>query len=135
MLHQEGGDTGQREIQRTGEAGEAKVSEVEKEMHGGKTIYSAEFDRDGKEHEVYVAEDGKLLSREVEVSMDDLPAAVKETIQRETNGADVEELARVTKDGKTLYEAEWEADGKEREVLVSDDGKIVPHEREHQPAK
>ena len=48
------------------EADGAEVEEVEKEIEDGKVVYEAEFEVDGQEVEIEVAEDGTLLSREID---------------------------------------------------------------------
>jgi len=47
------------------EAAGGKVTEVEKEMKNGKTVYSADVTtKDGKKWDVVVGEDGKLISKD-----------------------------------------------------------------------
>src|SRR5689334_5050631 len=48
------------------EAAGGKVTEVEKEMKDGKTVYSADIEVGGKAWDVVVGEDGKLISKELE---------------------------------------------------------------------
>ena len=48
------------------EAGGAKIDMIEKEMEGGKWVYEAEVTIDGKPYEIEVAEDGTLLSKELD---------------------------------------------------------------------
>jgi uncharacterized membrane protein YkoI len=44
--------------------GDGKLEYIEKEMKGGKTVFEVDFeDKNGKDHEILVAEDGKLLSK------------------------------------------------------------------------
>ncbi len=43
-----------------------KVTEVEKEMKDGKTVYSADAEVGGKSWDITIAEDGKLISKELE---------------------------------------------------------------------
>jgi uncharacterized membrane protein YkoI len=46
------------------EAKGGKVTEVEKEMKDGKTVYSADVtSADGKKWDVVIGEDGKLISK------------------------------------------------------------------------
>jgi len=41
---------------------------------------------------------------EERVSLDDVPKAVRATIQRRAKGAEIEEIERATEDGETVYE-------------------------------
>ena len=67
---------------------------------------------------------------EEEVTLDQVPAAVKATILREAAGGRITEIERETKDGKTAYEAEFMLDGKEIEIKVAPDGTLLHREVE-----
>jgi uncharacterized membrane protein YkoI len=54
-----------QETVKTESAG-AEIKELVLETEGGKTFYEVEFEKDGKEHEVKIAEDGTVLERETE---------------------------------------------------------------------
>jgi len=121
------------------EAAGAKIKEIEKETKDGKTIYEAEFIKDGKEVEVKVAPDGTVLKREVEeeeeegehhekeqkVTLDQVPAPVKKTILAETTGGEIKEIELESEHGRAVYEAEYVKDGKKYEIEVSADGKVL----------
>jgi len=60
------------------------------------------------------------------VAMTDVPTAVQKTIQDNLAGGTVTETAKVTKDGKTYYEAEVQKSGAEKvEIKVAEDGKLI----------
>jgi hypothetical protein len=66
------------------------------------------------------------------VTMDDLPAPVKATFEKESKGGKVEELRKETrKDGKVIYEGEIIKNGKGREIEVNADGKVVERGKSH----
>lgn len=67
---------------------------------------------------------------EKKVTLDQVPAAVKDTILKEAGGNKITEIEEETKDGVTTYEAEWKADGKEIEIKVAADGKLLKKEVE-----
>ena len=62
---------------------------------------------------------------EVEVSLDQVPKAVQETILREAAGGKITEIEQETKDGKTMYEAEYKRDGREIEIKIAPDGRLL----------
>ena len=77
---------------------------------------------------------------ETKVRLDQTPAAVRQTIERELAGAQLEDIALKQRQGKTLYETDIVRDGHKREVLVGEDGKIVSRiqegsAREEKPGK
>jgi len=59
------------------------------------------------------------------LTIDQLPAAAKATIQKETQGAKVKELKKETEGDKLVYSAEIVKDGKESEVHVAADGTVT----------
>ena len=70
----------------------------------------------------------ELLSQEEEVSLDEVPAAVKATILKEADGAEIEKVEREIEDGKVVYEAEFMVDGQEIEIEVAEDGTLLSRE-------
>jgi uncharacterized membrane protein YkoI len=64
-----------------------------------------------------------------EVRIDQVPAAVKATIERETKGGRIKEIERETKNGRTVYEVEFEEGGKEREIHVAEDGSVLKRDK------
>lgn len=68
--------------------------------------------------------------KEEKVQWSDLPAAVQETITENTHNGKIKEIEKETKtkNGKlvTVYEVEVKkSDGKEIEIKVGDDGKLI----------
>jgi hypothetical protein len=53
------------------EAKEAKITAIEKEMEKGAIVYETNVMIDGKNYEIEVAEDGTLLSKQLENEEDD----------------------------------------------------------------
>ena len=66
--------------------------------------------------------------REVEVTLDDVPAAVREAISRESGGAPVGKIAREDENGRPVYEAMITKDGKTFEVEFDETGKVLERE-------
>jgi uncharacterized membrane protein YkoI len=104
--------------------------------------YEAEFIKDGKKVEVELAADGTISKQEVEdkeckddedkdedeqqVSIEQVPAAVKATI--EAQGGTIKNIERETENGKTIYGAELIINGQEVEIKVADDGTLLGKE-------
>ena len=65
---------------------------------------------------------------EVTVKWADVPAAVKKTFEKEAPGVKIEQVEKETEDGTTTYEAEVTIDGKDYEIEVAEDGKLVEKE-------
>jgi len=60
-----------------------------------------------------------------EVSIDQVPPAVRAAIERELRGGKLEEIERETRNGRTVYEVEFKRDGKDREIHVAEDGTVL----------
>src|SRR5581483_312249 len=66
--------------------------------------------------------------KEAKVPIDQVPAAVKATIEKESQGATLKEIHKETEGGKTIYEAEIVKDGKEFQIHVAGDGTVTKRE-------
>jgi uncharacterized membrane protein YkoI len=69
---------------------------------------------------------------EEEVTLDQVPAAVKAAILKESAGGKITEIERETENGKTVYEAEFLLDGKEVEIQIAPDGTLLGREVEEE---
>ena len=69
---------------------------------------------------------------EQEVTLDQVPPAVKATILKEAAGAKITEIERETEHGETVYEAEFSRNGREIEIKVAPDGTLLGREVEHE---
>ena len=65
---------------------------------------------------------------EVEVTLDQVPPAVRETLSRESGGAPVGKIEREDEKGKTVYEAMITKGGKTWEIEVDEGGKVLARE-------
>jgi hypothetical protein len=62
---------------------------------------------------------------ETKVRLEQTPPAVRQTIERELVGAQLEDIARKERQGKTIYETDIIRNGHKWEVVVGEDGKII----------
>lgn len=66
---------------------------------------------------------------EVEVTMDQLPPAVRQTLEREAAGGKIEEIERETgKDGVIVYSADTNIAGKVYDITIAQDGTLISRE-------
>lgn len=66
--------------------------------------------------------------QEVEVTLDQLPPAVKDTLTRESGGAPVGKIEREKEKGKVLYSAMITKGGKTWEVEIDGSGNVLERE-------
>ncbi len=62
---------------------------------------------------------------EQKVAVEQVPAAVRATLEQERQGGTLKELEKVTAEGKTVYAADMVVNGKDREMLIAEDGKVI----------
>jgi hypothetical protein len=62
---------------------------------------------------------------EVKMSINDVPAPVRATLTQEAAGAKIDTVDKETDDGKTIYEADVMSGGKNWELKVAPDGKLL----------
>ena len=106
-------------------AGTDKIKQVEKITEGDKVTYDATIVRGGKEIEIKFAPDGKTILTDEAVKLEDCPAPVQATIKAQVGSGKINLIEKVLKDGVTYYEAEITKDGKDLEVFIALDGKIM----------
>jgi hypothetical protein len=66
------------------------------------------------------------------VSLAQTPDAVRQAIERELVGAQLEDIARTQRQGETIYETDIVRDGRKWEVLIAGDGRVVSRKQEGQ---
>lgn len=59
------------------------------------------------------------------VKMKDLPEAVQATIREQSKGGAIRGISQEKRSGQTAYEVEFETDGRIREALIDQAGKVV----------
>ena len=114
----------------------AEITSAEKEKEDGKIVYDIELKHEGRKYEMDILEDGTIIEIEKEVKLKDLPAAVADALKAKFPDATIKEVMEVNKvkDKKETpdhYEVTIVGkDKKEKEVIVSLDGKSIKGEKE-----
>jgi uncharacterized membrane protein YkoI len=130
-------------------AGDHAIVEIEREMENGEVVYEVEQMVNGQEVEFLVSASGEYLGveaeegdddngeedeAEVEVAWDQIPKAVQDGLAAVLGGAAPDELTRELEGGVTVYEAEYELNGSEYSVEVSENGDVLESEVEIAPS-
>lgn len=76
-----------------------------------------------------------LEAGETKVRLDQTPPAVRQTIERELVGAELEDIAMKKRGGQTIYETDIIRNGHKWEVIVGEDGKIISNAAEGSSAE
>jgi uncharacterized membrane protein YkoI len=59
------------------------------------------------------------------LSLEQVPAPVRATAERETKGGHIKEIEQDHEGGQLIYEVEFTLDGKEYELDIAPDGKLL----------
>ncbi len=60
-----------------------------------------------------------------DLTLEQLPAAVRTTVERETTGGQITDIERDREAGKVIYEVEFTLNGKSYELDVAEDGALL----------
>ena len=110
----------------------AKELEFEEELFEGKTAYEVEYKRDGKEYEFLYSTEGVLIQKEEDIDVKTLPDPVIQAILKAHPKAKIKEAEKLMKPDGTVtgYEVEIKVAGKELELELDVNGKIMKTENE-----
>ncbi len=96
-----------------------------KEVEGGKVFYEAEMIVNGHSRDVSFDSTGKVITVEEETTLDKVPAAARDAIQKAASGATLGKVETVTESGRTSYEATIRKGTRDTEFKVDSSGKTV----------
>ncbi len=108
----------------------AQIGGLEKEVVNGKTFYRVEVKSGGREREILIDTDGKVVEIEEEVALKDLPPPVQTTVQEQSKGAQIRGFSKEIENEKTFYEVELRVSGRTKDVLMDAEGKVVEVEEQ-----
>jgi len=103
-------------------AGETPVERIVKEHEGGEIVYEATWHVNGLEREATINAAGTLIDLEEEVAVGQVPEPVRASA---TAKLAVNSGIKFVKHSSGNWEAEVVVDGREREVVVAPDGKVL----------
>lgn len=117
----------------------AEIHKWTQEKEGDLVIYDFEFEQEGQKFEADIMEDGSIHNWEKAILINDLPEAVKKTVDTKYPRSTIKEIMEITavidgKDALEGYEIVLEtAEMKEVEVTVAPDGKILEDSGDMKP--
>lgn len=62
---------------------------------------------------------------ETTVTLNEVPAAVRATFEKETAGGTIKEIEKETEDGKVVFNADADVNGKKWEIAVAESGELL----------
>ncbi len=107
----------------------ATIRGFSQEKENGQTYYEAELLVNGHTKDVLVDVNGSVVEVEEQVSIESLPAAVRQGLQDKAGKGKLVKVETLTKKDKLVaYEGKVLTNGKTSEVQVGTDGKPLDHE-------
>ncbi len=100
-----------------------KAEEVEWDKEDAN--FEANFEVDDVEMSVIFDAKGKVVETETEIEKDALPVAVQDALAEDFSGYDIEEAAKIERDGKTTFEAQVEKDETKLDAIYNADGTLL----------
>lgn len=77
-----------------------------------------------------VAGANAAIADDDDVSLNQVPAQVRATIEREAQGGKIEDIERKMKDGKTFYKVEIERNDEDWTLKIDENGKVTKRKRD-----
>jgi uncharacterized membrane protein YkoI len=124
------------------QAPNAEIADVSHKNRDGMDVYEVEFTEPGANPKVIVAADGKLLNTDMPrasgpiqrlltptgatgTKLSALPEAAQKTIQSKAPNKQITDVSRHEKDGRVMYEVEFNDGGNRSIMEVAEDGTVV----------
>ena len=116
------------------EVGSSQIEDIDRQTKDGKTIYEVGYKKDGQHVESRFEHNestGSTASGAYQISekirYEELPDAVKRAADARLQGAEVNDVDRRTKDGRTNYEIGYKNrdGGAQQELLITEDGRVL----------
>lgn len=124
------------------QAPNAEIADITHSNRDGMDVYEVEFKEPGANPKVIVAADGKLLSTDMPkatgpvqrlltptgatgTKLSALPEAAQKTIQSKAPNKAITDISRHEKDGRVMYEVEFNDGGNRSIMEVAEDGTVV----------
>ena len=101
----------------------AEIKLIEKEEEHGNVVYDVEAKFKGKDVEMDIASDGKVLTREESVPFASLPAAVRVAAEKDFGGTKDLDASKEGENGRTFYEVEGKKAGQKAALKFTEDGR------------
>ncbi len=105
---------------------EAKLIEIDKEVHFDEVLYEVKYKINGVKFETLFTPKGEHFGEEIEIPLSELPKAIVKTLEKTFKQLKIEKVERIeAPDGRVEYEVDVEGDGQEWEIELTPEGNIL----------
>lgn len=109
-------------------ARDGKVDDVDTVTIEGKTLYVAEVNlANGKDLDVHVGSDGKLIKTTEDIQLSETPAAVQEAVKKlEAEGGRLDDIDKNVANGKITYEVDIDrSNAPDLDIVLDESGSVI----------
>ncbi|MGZ8940878.1 MAG: PepSY-like domain-containing protein, partial [Limisphaerales bacterium] len=113
-------------------SGSAPIEDVDRQSKGGKTVYEVGFKKNGQHTEMRFDEKGEPVTAAGNPALDsrkitynELPEAVRKTLEARVTSGEVNDIDRQVKNGQATYEVGFKQNDRQQELVLSQDGRIL----------
>jgi len=103
--------------------GTGELQGIDRTTDQGQVNYEVTVARDGKTRDFTVSQQGELI--ELQVFLEELPASVRQAVEKQTGGGKIGDITRTTDEGQATYDFEVTRDDKTRAITLDAAGKMV----------
>jgi uncharacterized membrane protein YkoI len=108
------------------ESGGATIKGFAKEVEHGQTFYEASLNVGGRNKDILIDKNGRIVEVEEEVSMDSLPSTVQDALKKAAGTGNIVVIESLTKNGQLVeYEAHVKHGKKRAEIQVGPNGEKI----------
>lgn len=103
----------------------SKATDVDWEMEGN--LYNVDFEMGWNiDHEVWYNAEGKITKHKEDIALKELPKVVSSRINTDFKGYNIDDLERITENGKVVYKMELNSLlNQDWDVVVDASGKVL----------
>jgi uncharacterized membrane protein YkoI len=113
-------------------SGAAPIEDVDRQTKAGKTIYEVAFKKNGQHTEMVFDDKGEVVTNSGQPALDsrkitynELPEAVRKTLEARVTSGEVNDIDRQVKNGEATYEIGFKQNDRQQELVISQDGRIL----------
>ena len=114
-------------------SGANPIEDIDRQTQAGKTVYEVAFKKNGTHTELTFDDKGNLLTSggksaltSGKISYNELPEAVRRSLETRVKSGEVNDVERVVKNGEPTYEIGFkQGDQRQQELILSQDGRIL----------
>jgi len=105
-----------------------RVVTTEKVVEQGRTVFEAVIEAGGKQREISVSPEGQIIGTQDDVALTDIPEAARKAITAKAAGGKIVSTKKSLEDGNIVFVVVIEKAGKQQQISVATDGKIIETE-------